>query len=466
MSILYTNFGVAAAVLLMLLLRRVLKNKFSAAIFIVLWLVVLLRVLVPVEIETPIGVFSAERTPKSYPAYELEHDAKQENAPAVSDNAQNALPNKNDARVEVKLRKYNSEQVIFCLRICGTAVFGLYFALCHLHTLRRCKNFEHSKDPVESKLLASLGCKRKIVLLESADVESPFSFGIIKPKIVLPAGCTKEQLLPVMAHEYVHIRDNDAVFKLIGLAAVCAAWFNPFVWIAFKYFDRDLERFCDEKVLRLLGFEHASQYARTLLDFAERQNRWAAMQSFTADSLEERIMGILSMKKRKTSKLLSVFTVAAVLVTMTACSTTALAEEAPSKESCIYGVGANSNCQPVGHKTVYEKYSVNHHFYRPITGETMGSLIISLDYSFDGISSKIDDCNVIKELTDGYTMALSYEAEGDTLTIDADCRTEDGKIFVHDIITVKTYPDSNVVKSHTDERTLDEEIVSYRTNVK
>lgn len=96
----------------------------------------------------------------------------------------------------------------------------------------------------------------------------------------------------------------------------------------------------------------------------------------------------------------------------------------------------------------------------------MGSLIISLDYSFDGISSKIDDCNVIKELTDGYTMALSYEAEGDTLTIDADCRTEDGKIFVHDIITVKTYPDSNVVKSHTDERTLDEEIVSYRTNVK
>ena len=57
MSILYTNFGVAAAVLLMLLLRRVLKNKFSAAIFIVLWLAVLLRVLVPVEIETPIGVF-------------------------------------------------------------------------------------------------------------------------------------------------------------------------------------------------------------------------------------------------------------------------------------------------------------------------------------------------------------------------------------------------------------------------
>ena len=327
MSILYTNFGVAAAVLLMLLLRRVLKNKFSAAIFIVLWLAVLLRVLVPVEIETPIGVFSAERTPKSYPAYELEHDAKQENAPAVSDNAQNALPNKNDARVEVKPQKYNSEQVIFCLRICGTAVFGLYFALCHLRTLRRCKNFEHSKDVAKSKLLASLGCKRKIVLLESADVESPFSFGIIKPKIVLPAGCTKEQLLPVMAHEYVHIRDNDAVFKLIGLAAVCAAWFNPFVWIAFKYFDRDLERFCDERVLRLLGFEHALKYARTLLDFAERQNRWAAMQSFTADPLEERIMGILNMKKRKTSKLLSVFTVAAVLVTMTACSTTALAAE-------------------------------------------------------------------------------------------------------------------------------------------
>ena len=162
---------------------------------------------------------------------------------------------------------------------------------------------ESDKGAAANEILRCFDKSGKIALLVSTDACSPFSIGIIKPKIVLPPDCKAEQLRFVLAHEYVHIRDRDSVARLLGIAAVCAGWFNPFVWIAFKYLDRDLERFCDERALRLLGTENAPRYALTLLDFAERQMQSAAAQSFAAAPLEERVNDILNMKKRKTSML-------------------------------------------------------------------------------------------------------------------------------------------------------------------
>ena len=220
-------------------------------------------------------------------------------------------------------------QVLSLVHIGGAVLLALYFGFGHAVMLRCCNGFEHEKGTAANEILRCFDKSGKIALLVSTDACSPFSIGIIKPKIVLPPDCKEEQLRFVLVHEYVHIRDRDSVARLLGLAAVCAGWFNPFVWIAFKYLDRDLERFCDERALRLLGAENAPRYALTLLDFAERQMQSAAAQSFAAAPLEERVNDILNMKKRKTSMLAEAVLVAAALLAMTACGTAALAAEAP-----------------------------------------------------------------------------------------------------------------------------------------
>lgn len=220
-------------------------------------------------------------------------------------------------------------QVLSLVHIGGAVLLALYFGFGHAVMLRRCNGFGHEKGAAANEILRCFDKSGKITLLVSTDECSPFSIGIIKPKIVLPPDCKEEQLRFVLAHEYVHIRDRDSVARLLGLAAVCAGWFNPFVWIAFKYLDRDLERFCDERALRLLGAENAPRYALTLLDFAERQMQSAAAQSFAAAPLEERVNDILNMKKRKTSMLAEAVLVAAALLAMTACGTAALAAEVP-----------------------------------------------------------------------------------------------------------------------------------------
>ena len=336
MNVIYANLGAAAAAIIVLSLRRVQKKRVPLRLLVVLWLLVLIRVLIPVEAATHLNVFPAESALAVSANGELEHG---EDAPdfvmpqfgAQADGEQQGGA-QNGAQAEISEqsgRKMTAIQVLSLVHIGGAVLLVLYFGFGHAAMLRRCNGFEHEKGAAANEILRCFDKSGKIALLVSTDACSPFSIGIIKPKIVLPPDCKAEQLRFVLAHEYVHIRDRDSVARLLGLAAVCAGWFNPFVWIAFKYLDRDLERFCDERALRLLGTENAPRYALTLLDFAERQMQSAAAQSFAAAPLEERVNDILNMKKRKTSMLAEAVLVAAALLAMTACGTAAYAEEAP-----------------------------------------------------------------------------------------------------------------------------------------
>ena len=336
MNVIYANLGAAAATIIVLLLRRVLKKRVPLRVLVALWLLVLIRVLIPVEAATHLSVFPAESALAVSANGEFEHG---EDAPdfvmpqfgAQADGEQQGGA-QNGAQAEISAqssRKMTAIQVLSLVHIGGAVLLALYFGFGHAAMLRRCNGFEHEKGAAANEILRCFDKSGKIALLVSTDACSPFSIGIIKPKIVLPPDCKAEQLRFVLAHEYVHIRDRDSVARLLGLAAVCAGWFNPFVWIAFKYLDRDLERFCDERALRLLGTENAPRYALTLLDFAERQMQSTAAQSFAAAPLEERVNDILNMKKRKTSMLAEAVLVAAALLAMTACGTAAYAEEAP-----------------------------------------------------------------------------------------------------------------------------------------
>lgn len=336
MNVIYANLGAAAAAIIVLLLRRVLKKRVPSAVFAVLWLLVLIRVLIPMEAATHLSVFPAESALAVSANGEFEHgeDAPDFVMPQFGAQAdgeqQGGAQNGAQAKISAQSgRKMTAIQVLSLVHIGGAVLLALYFGFSHAVMMRRCNGFEHEKGAAANEILRCFDKSGKITLLVSTDACSPFSIGIIKPKIVLPPDCKEEQLRFVLAHEYVHIRDCDSVARLLGLAAVCAGWFNPFVWIAFKYLDRDLERFCDERALRLLGAENAPRYALTLLDFAERQMQSTAVQSFAAAPLEERVNDILNMKKRKTSMLAEAVLVAAALLAMTACGTAAYAEKAP-----------------------------------------------------------------------------------------------------------------------------------------
>ena len=84
----------------------------------------------------------------------------------------------------------------------------------------------------------------------------------------------------VLEHEFVHIRRFDALWKLLLLAAACAHWFNPLVWVMYVLANRDLELSCDETVVRRFGGARAS-YARVLIGMEAEKSGFAPLFLYT-----------------------------------------------------------------------------------------------------------------------------------------------------------------------------------------
>ena len=134
---------------------------------------------------------------------------------------------------------------------------------------------------------------------ESSACPVPYVWGIVKPTIYLPAGLSECEKEYVLAHEECHIRRKDYLWKLVGLICCALHWFNPFVWLAYRYFCLDMELSCDEAVLRRSDEKTRAQYAESLLQFAARQNGYFGLAlTFGEPSIKERIKGILKYKRK------------------------------------------------------------------------------------------------------------------------------------------------------------------------
>ena len=146
-----------------------------------------------------------------------------------------------------------------------------------------------------------------------------YVFGIIKPVVYLPYGCPEEELAYVTAHEQVHIRLHDPLWKMLGYLILSVYWFNPFVWLGFLLFSHDLEYACDETVACQLKDEDKAQYAEALLHLSS--SRTPALSgmpvSFGEANVVHRIRKIV--KPRKVSRRASVIAVA-LIVLFTSCS--------------------------------------------------------------------------------------------------------------------------------------------------
>lgn len=129
----------------------------------------------------------------------------------------------------------------------------------------------------------------------SEKIESPAVYGIIKPKIVLPASFADTDREYVLQHERTHIRRCDNLWRLIGFLLTAVHWFNPLSWLFLKVFLADLELACDEKAVSKYTDEERKEYARTLLNCVQNKNVFVS--AFGGAKVRTRIENVLSYKQ-------------------------------------------------------------------------------------------------------------------------------------------------------------------------
>lgn len=139
-------------------------------------------------------------------------------------------------------------------------------------------------------------------------IPTAFVMGIFQPKIYLPSELAREDLAYVILHERIHIKRRDYLVKMAAYLITCIYWFHPFVWAALAFLGKDIELSCDEAVLGELGESSRRKYADTLLRLSDGKRYFAGVPlAFGEGNTENRIRHII--KYRKPAVAVAVFAV-------------------------------------------------------------------------------------------------------------------------------------------------------------
>ena len=191
----------------------------------------------------------------------------------------------------------------------------------------------------------AVGIGRRVQLLQSDTEPMPMVWGVLRPKLLLPAEAEEwpaDRRWVVLLHELAHTKRHDCLAKLIAHVACAAYWFNPLCWVALKLMQREAEAACDDLVL---SADHAStgladlrpsDYAQHLLEIASglKSGMLVAYSSIAmakASKLEGRLRAILDGRRNRRALTRLGLLVAAVLVAGIAVPIAVLKATGPEK---------------------------------------------------------------------------------------------------------------------------------------
>ncbi len=100
-------------------------------------------------------------------------------------------------------------------------------------------------------------------------VSVPLLIGTKAPVLYLPEEMD-ENLDKIMAHERVHIKRNDLVYKWFVALVKCVHWFNPLVWVMAKQFDEACEISCDVQATGFMSRDEKTEYMKTLVALSQK----------------------------------------------------------------------------------------------------------------------------------------------------------------------------------------------------
>jgi beta-lactamase regulating signal transducer with metallopeptidase domain len=115
----------------------------------------------------------------------------------------------------------------------------------------------------------SLGARTGARIVISSRAAMPFTYGLLRPVIVLPASAeewTDDRRRSVLLHEFAHLRRHDLLTNAIVQLACAVYWFHPLVSLAGRRVRIEAERACDALVVA--AGTRPSDYAGDLLEIA------------------------------------------------------------------------------------------------------------------------------------------------------------------------------------------------------
>ncbi len=273
-SVLEISWQAGLIALAVMAVRPLLRRAPRRAVC-MLWLLVALRLLLPARltVESPVSLQQPESPPIQ--AYQ---ELRQQEKVYVSTPPEQRLEMAGPAAAQ----GFALLDQLPAIWLTGVGCMALYMALSLLRMRWRLRAAPRIQDNV----------------YRCTDWSTPFVLGVIAPRIYVPETVSEQDFPQVLAHERCHIRRWDHVWKPLAFLLLAVNWFNPVLWAAYVLLGRDMERACDEMVLKNATPAQRAAYSRALVSCAAQPKMAAVCPlAFGEVAVKERVKNVLNYKK-------------------------------------------------------------------------------------------------------------------------------------------------------------------------
>lgn len=240
-----------------------------------LWLLVALRLLLPARltVESPVSL----QQPESPPIQAYQELRQQEKVYVSAPPEQ-----RSEMAGPAAAQGFALLDQLPAIWLTGVGCMALYMALSLLRMRWRLRAAPRIQDNV----------------YRCTDWSTPFVLGVLAPRIYVPETVSEQDFPQVLAHERCHIRRWDHVWKPLAFLLLAVNWFNPVLWAAYVLLGRDMERACDEMVLKNATPAQRAAYSRALVSCAAQPKMAAVCPlAFGEVAVKERVKNVLNYKK-------------------------------------------------------------------------------------------------------------------------------------------------------------------------
>lgn len=273
-SVLEISWQAGLIALAVMAVRPLLRRAPRRAVC-MLWLLVALRLLLPARltVESPVSLQQPESPPIQ--AYQ---ELRQQEKVYVSAPPEQRLEMAGPAAAQ----GFALLDQLPAIWLTGVGCMALYMALSLLRMRWRLRAAPRIQDNV----------------YRCTDWSTPFVLGVLAPRIYVPETVSEQDFPQVLAHERSHIRRWDHVWKPLAFLLLAVNWFNPVLWAAYVLLGRDMERACDEMVLKNATPAQRAAYSRALVACAAQPKMAAVCPlAFGEVAVKERVKNVLNYKK-------------------------------------------------------------------------------------------------------------------------------------------------------------------------
>ena len=269
----FVNISVFAGVFTLAILgMRIIFKRAPKSLFMILWALLALRLLCPLTINTQFGLM---------PEKVIEKETVERRA---TNTIVRVLPSQGKSTESIQKAETKKQvdpyKIAGAVWLSGVAVFLGAGAVSYIRLKRRTN--------------AKIKISDNVYVCD--DVTGAFIIGMIRPKIIIPSDLKGSELKHVLRHEYTHIKHRDNIWKPLGYLLLSSNWFNPLLWLAYAYFCKDMELYCDECVIRDYSREETADYSNALLKLSISRNPVATL-AFGEVGVGYRIRSIAKYKK-------------------------------------------------------------------------------------------------------------------------------------------------------------------------